>query len=226
MKGPKKLCYNCMNEIHLFTSKCPYCTPYKGIQYFNLKTESLFKAYNNNEIAAIERVKTLLKNSDNVTLQCIQNAIAIESGFLDWNELINASSIELDLAIVMDKKPLLNDFGIGVRDRQKSINERMQILEQNRKNLRQSISDVTWTVSWLNDNIKPIKTINPNYSSYGLKHIAEKSSPKKYLTNGVFIASAIIAGYPYKMFYNSPNVAFGMSERSIKMVIRKLNNWI
>ncbi len=74
---------------------------------------------------------------------------------------------------------------------------------------------MAWTVRWLEDNIEPIKTVNRRHSSYGLKHIAEPHSPKRYLTNGVFIAAALIAGYPV-MFDDTPNPSFGMSEKSIK----------
>ncbi|WP_327686452.1 hypothetical protein [Streptomyces sp. NBC_00467] len=34
-----------------------------------------------------------------------------------------------------------------------------------------------------------------------------------YLPNGVFIASALIVGYPFR--YDQPNVRFGMSQRDL-----------
>jgi hypothetical protein len=38
------------------------------------------------------------------------------------------------------------------------------------------------------------------------------------LTNGVFIAGAIVAGYSYKITPGSANPSFGMSEKSIKSI--------
>ncbi len=67
-------------------------------------------------------------------------------------------------------------------------------------------------VAWLHDNITPIKT--PTFSSYGLKHVLERSLGGWYVTNGEFIAAALIAGYPYK--HDAPNPLFGMSARDIK----------
>ena len=133
------------------------------------------------------------------------------------------STIEKKLATVMKKEPQLNHFGIGVfAERRKTPAEAAEELKKNRERLRQCISDIEWTVEWLKTNIVPIQTISRNRTSYGLKHIAEKFSPNKYLSNGVFITAAIIAGYPYRTHPGSPNVSFGMSERSIKRLQKEI----
>jgi hypothetical protein len=49
-----------------------------------------------------------------------------------------------------------------------------------------------------------------------MKHIAEQDIG--YVANGVFIAAAIIAGYPYELC--APNARFGMSETSFKKLQR------
>ncbi|MGW2395815.1 hypothetical protein ACWCYY_04615 [Kitasatospora sp. NPDC001664] len=66
------------------------------------------------------------------------------------------------------------------------------------------------TVAWLGENVTRIET--PTASSYGVKHVMERAGGA-YVTNGVFIAAALIAGYPFK--YDQPNVLFGMSARDL-----------
>jgi len=136
--------------------------------------------------------------------------------------MLDAADVERRLVIAMTEEPLLNDFGIGIydMDRKKPREKQLRILAENRKKLRESVEEVAWTAQWLAKNIGPIKTVNSRRSSYGLKHIAEEHSPKRYLTNGVFIAGAIVAGYSYKITLGSPNPSFGMSEKSIKSISR------
>ncbi|MFG3044540.1 hypothetical protein ACGFZR_06375 [Streptomyces sp. NPDC048241] len=47
------------------------------------------------------------------------------------------------------------------------------------------------TAAWLRENITPIKT--PTASSYGVKHVRERVTGR-YITNGEFIAAALVAG--------------------------------
>lgn len=67
--------------------------------------------------------------------------------------------------------------------------------------------------SWLADKARR-KTINPRYTSYGLKHLAEKEVG--YITNGAFIAAAIHCGFAYRIHPDSPNPSFGISEKSLR----------
>jgi len=126
------------------------------------------------------------------------------------------------LNALMAEHPTLNHFGIGHGSAGYSPNVspewRDRILQAEREMLCESIVDVIWTVDWLRSHVEPIKTINRRHSSYKLKHLAEKFSPDGYLSNGVFIAAAMIVGYPFKV--NPPNVMFGMSQRSIKELSR------
>ena len=105
-----------------------------------------------------------------------------------------------------------------IRRRLDALMAEQPTLQAEREMLCDSIDDVMWTVEWLRSNVEPIKTINRRHSSYGLKHLAEKFSPNGYLSNGVFIAAAMIVGYPFKL--DPPNAMFGMSERSIKELSR------
>lgn len=72
---------------------------------------------------------------------------------------------------------------------------------------------------WLRANINPIKT--PRLGSYGLKHMLERATDD-YISNGEFIAAALIVGYPHR--YRQPNVLFGMSARDVKR-ITKSRRW-
>ena len=62
--------------------------------------------------------------------------------------------------------------------------------------------------------VEKTKRINPRCKSYGLKHDAEKVSPKLYVTNGAFITGALIAGFDAQK--NGSNALFNMSLRSLK----------
>ncbi|MFI6415291.1 hypothetical protein [Streptomyces sp. NPDC050585] len=79
-----------------------------------------------------------------------------------------------------------------------------------RERLRQEENLVLETAQWLCDNVMPIKTRSA--SSYAVKHLIEDATGI-YMTNGVFIAAALIVGYPFR--YDEPNVLFGMSRRDL-----------
>lgn len=115
----------------------------------------------------------------------------------------------------MVQVPDLTDFGLGVST--------SQDFEEEREKLRARVDGIAWASWWLDHLIDHRKTINPERSSYGLKRILEPFSPRGYrvLSNGAFIASALIAGFSYKRIKNTPNFAFGMSERSIKKLVRE-----
>lgn len=186
------------------------------IDYFKKEAKKLFRQVQANDAEALARVQRVLKDTTDVSLMRVQHVVAIDYGFPKWEDLIRANPVELHLAITMAKEPLLNDFGIGIYDGHRRLpkEERDAIFTKNRKVLRESLNAVAKTIMWLQARVAPIKTINTNQSSYRYKHLAEKDIG--YITNGVFIAAAIIAGYPYKIANDGPNVLFAMSEKSIK----------
>jgi hypothetical protein len=192
------------------------------IKFFKDRAKHLHRSLANNVTGSHARVAAVLGRSDGVGLQNVQHVVAVEAGFTQWTQLIEASEDERQLVVAMTQEPQLNAFGIGIYSDhwRKPRAERLSILEADRKSLRGNLEDVTWTAQWLRTNIAPTKTINRRHSSYGLKHMAEKHSPRRYLSNGAFIAAALIAGYRYRVSPESPNPAFGMSERSIKDIIR------
>ncbi len=115
----------------------------------------------------------------------------------------------------IDKLPEPTDFGVGVYNgRRLHAAEYESKFRADRETLLNSTGAFVKTCQWL-EKIEKIKTINNKHSSYGLKHLAEEEIG--YITNGVFIA-AIHCGFEFKIHRNSPNVAFNMSEKSIKKV--------
>lgn len=191
------------------------------IKWFKAHAKTLLKSIDSDPDAQ-RRVAAVLRDEASPSLQKLQHVVAVEAGFLNWKALIDASDAERHLAIVMTEEPLLHAWGVGTSpdDWRKPRDEKWAIIARDRHMLRGRVEDVAWTVEWLKSNITPIKTINHRRSSYGLKHIAEKHSPQRYLTNGTFIAAVMIAGYPIKFFADCYNPKFGMSEKSIKALLR------
>lgn len=161
---------------------------------------------------------TATPNAERNIAFSLSSASASELPFTDWKALTESSAIEARLAITMARHPELSDFGVGLYGghRDKSAAEKDAINDKNRETLRSSVATVARTVTWLRENIERTPTINKRHSSYGIKHMAEQDIG--YITNGVFIAAGIIEGYPYKFVPGSPNVPFGMSEKSLKEV--------
>lgn len=157
----------------------------------------------------------LFPNDEELTLDKVKHYLAVWDGFDSWQDLVAADEFRLTLAKVMMENVRLTDFGMGVYDEYRlSPEARIKAFMTDRKDLAQSYEDVAWTISWIkNKNIKEIKSFNKKKSSYRLKHLAEPESPKVYITNGVFIAAALLAGF--KIDDSEPNPHFNMSERSL-----------
>ena len=195
------------------------------VEHFKKLAKTLLKQVQSQDSSACQRARTVYNDLSAMSdaevaasfgLMRAQHAVAVEYGFAKWADLLQRSPVDQHIAITMVRLPLLNDFGIGMysQDRKLPEAERRARFEENRQQLRNSAERVAATVEWLRQNVEPIKTINRKHTSYGIKHIAEKDIG--YITNGVFIAAAVIAGYPYEIVPGSPNVPFGMSEKSLK----------
>lgn len=121
-----------------------------------------------------------------------------------------------DIEAVIALVPQLNDHGIGIYFgfRSKSKSERDEIFARDQAELLQSEVACTKVCEWLATKVR-IATVNDRHSSYGLKHMMQRETGF-YVTNGIFIAAAIHSGFVYKVYPGSPNVCFGISERSLK----------
>jgi hypothetical protein len=205
------------------------------VEHFKKLAKTLNKGFAARDPEAVDRAASVYLDGD-FSLMRAQHVIAVEHGFKSWDDLAGKRPIDHHLAITMNRLPTLNDFGIGLfrDDYKRSREAQAKILADGRDVLRQSVDRVNDTKEWLLDSVAPIKTLNTRRSSYGVKHVAEKDIG--YITNGVFIAAAVIAGYNYEIHPNSPNVTFGFSEKSLKAIEKgrrqnpqeygwKLPNW-
>jgi hypothetical protein len=194
------------------------------LNYFTKRARELQVGVRACESAAIERVRCIFTDAVNRTdhevagdfgLMRAQHVVAVEHGFANWKALADASGIEARLAITMAKHPELNDFGIGLLNggRNLSTEEKSAKNAADRRVLRGNAAAVARTVTWLHENVAPTRSINPHHTSYSIKAIAEEDIG--YISNGVMIAAGIIVEYPYEIVANSPNVAFGISEKSL-----------
>ena len=195
--------------------------------YFAKRAKDLLSLVRAADADACKRVRHVYRDaipksdrelSQDFGLMRAQHVVAVEHSFESWNALAVSSGIEARLALTMTRVPDLNDFGIGTPGgpKARSQDEKNALDTENRALLRGSVAAVASTVAWLQENVEPTKNVNKRHTSYGIKHMAEKDIG--YITNGVFIAAGIIAGYPYEIIPGSPNVPFGMSENSLSEV--------
>lgn len=150
-----------------------------------------------------------------VGLQKVQHLVAVDAGYASWDALLGASPADRDLAVAMSIEPHLciNGFGAGYFDL--PLEARRNRFVGWRLELRQRADHVAEIRDWLESNVVPRKTINSEYGSYSIKHMAERHLGG-YVANGELIAAAIIGGYPYRRGEDlSPNATFGMSSRSL-----------
>jgi hypothetical protein len=163
-----------------------------------------------------------------------RDTLAAEAGFPSWEALEAAPEIERQLARVMMVEPYLNGFGLGLnKGRLMNVpkadwaKKKKKVLVSDRRYLRNKVEEVKWVVGWIENNLKPRKSLNRDYTSYGLKHLVERHYTAthddfKYVSNGQFIAAAMIAGYGYQR-YDGANVLFTVSSRSITLLNREIN---
>ena len=91
--------------------------------------------------------------------------------------------------------------------------QRSVFLEKGQKELLEHTDEIEYVVKCL-AGVRKTKTINNSFSSYRLKHIVEKASPKGYIANGSFVVGAIIAGFDFKT--SGINAYFDISYKSLK----------
>lgn len=78
------------------------------------------------------------------------------------------------------------------------------------------ISEVDIAIRWLDRHGRRV-TVNPKYSSYGLKHFAERVAPVlrrgaiPYISNGAFIAAALHLNYRIYRIGSTPNIRLNIS---------------
>ena len=70
-------------------------------------------------------------------------------------------------------------------------------------------------IKWL-EKVSRRSTVNRTITSYGWKHIAEKNSERKYISNGAFIFAAIKLGFLVKRIEDGPNAYINISSKNIE----------
>lgn len=69
------------------------------IDYFKNQSKQLFRQVQANDAEALARVRRVLKDPKDISLMRVQHVVAIEHGFLKWEDLLKASGVELQAAI-------------------------------------------------------------------------------------------------------------------------------
>jgi hypothetical protein len=124
-----------------------------------------------------------------------------------------------EILMVITRYPELTDFGFGVwdeRSRRLSPVEREAEFQINRAKMfeERSLRQFLHARDWLQEQQKR-KTINQWGTSYGLKHVA--AHDVGYITNGVFIAAAVSAGFQIERSgtrQQSPNAYMNIATRA------------
>lgn len=73
------------------------------IEYFKKEAKRLIRQVQANDSEALARIHRVLKDPTEISLMRIQHVIAVEHGFLKWEDLIKASAMELQAAIARKK---------------------------------------------------------------------------------------------------------------------------
>lgn len=124
-----------------------------------------------------------------------------------------AEIIKKQISGVIAKYPTLNSFGFGAFEQNKlSFSEKNAKIAEGQNRLLDGAEEVAFVVEWLQD-VEKTKGITQR-TSYGLKHDAERSRGA-YISNGAFIAGAVIAGFKIGCT-DGPNCCFNMSLKSLK----------
>lgn len=186
------------------------------VRFFKNHAKSQLKAAREGHPAAAAPLAGLRPGAEQPTLQQVQHHVAVRAGYPSWAGLLQAPEHDRQLAAVMTREPRLTRFGMGAGAFGKTREERLADFARGRAELRASAGEVAEVTTWLLANIAPIRTINRDWTSYQHKHMVERVIGR-YVANGEFIAAAIIAGYPYRQeSWDSPNVCFAMSSRSVR----------
>jgi len=112
-----------------------------------------------------------------------------------------------------DQLPCLTNFGMGIQSGIR-FKDRNKVFKQERRILLNSVERFESACLWL-QGVEKMQAINTRYTSYFIKHIAERRIGG-HLSNGVFIAAAIHCGFSYQIARHYPNVLFNMDKDSLQ----------
>lgn len=115
---------------------------------------------------------------------------------------------ELRLAAILKQHPLLTYFGFGEYQRP------LMATKKGQADLLAATAEIDYARAWLRTQ-QSRHTLNLCRSSYGLKHIAERAV-RRYISNGAFIAAALLEGWKVKRIFDSPNAQLNISEKGLR----------
>lgn len=205
-----------------------------NLSVFQSQAKQLLKDFNAGKPFALNRVAVYIHDTSKFSLMKAQHVIAKEQGFNSWAELTKDTPEHLALVKQMMKYPTLTSSGFLQRNFKKTYAEWKKEFDEDRaelfstgticSNILSNYDIVLKIADWLRKNIEPIKTQNLRHTSYSHKHRMERMFDKTephhvYVSNGVFIAAAILAGFTPKP--NGINCTFNMSERSWQTAYKK-----
>lgn len=128
---------------------------------------------------------------------------------------------EADVRAVLDAHPALTAEGYGQSNlsRRKTREEREADRLRNRAALTgpHALSRIQASVDFLST-LQPRRTATEGPSSYGLKHVMEHAGGP-YVTNGEFIAAALLLGLPIEFCGLNPLI--GVTRRSVDAVRKR-----
>ncbi len=95
----------------------------------------------------------------------------------------------------------------------------------NKESKEVKIEELADIIEFINTHFNMIKNINTRHSSYGLKHILERSMGK-YISNGELITAMIICGYKHKRYrLNGLNCYFNVGNVNEKRLRDRLKTF-
>jgi hypothetical protein len=109
--------------------------------------------------------------------------------------------------------PSLTDFGLGIPQGVK-IRQRKKKMKDEKRRLLDNEERFESACKWLKE-LDKTQAINTRYTSYYIKHIAERRIGG-HLSNGALIAAAIYLGFDYKVASGHANVFFNMDHDQIQ----------
>lgn len=116
---------------------------------------------------------------------------------------------QIRLRILLAAHPLLTIFGYG------EYGKPLLATTEGREELLKATAEIDMARAWLRTQERR-ETLNHNHSSYGLKHLAE-SAMDGYISNGAFIAAALLDGWIVRRIDDSsPNVRLNIRERTVR----------
>ncbi len=119
------------------------------------------------------------------------------------------------LDVLLQAHPLLSDHGHPGKSRlNRTWEARQAAFLRDREILRASADRVQPAADWL-ATLEPTKRADTRSpGSYWLKHVMERATGT-YVTNGAFIAAALLLDIPVHVFHDGPNPGVGVSWRSV-----------